>query len=89
MNIEGTYGDPELIVKLATSRMPYGKHSKMFLIDLPVAYLDWFSKTGFPKGELGQLMRIVHDIKSGGLEHLLENIRNLQLAHASASAGDK
>ena len=78
MSIKGTYGDPDLIVKLAKFRMPFGKHSKTFLIDLPLSYLDWFFKKGFPQGELGQLMRIVHEIKSGGMEHLFENIRNKQ-----------
>lgn len=89
MSITGTYGDPELIIKLTNSRMPFGKHATMFLIDLPVTYLDWFCKIGFPKGELGQLMRIVHDIKAGGMEHLFENIRNVQKSHVPDSAGNK
>ncbi|HEY5603247.1 MAG TPA: DUF3820 family protein [Gammaproteobacteria bacterium] len=86
MSIQGSYGDPELMIKLSNSCMPFGKHSKMFLIDLPLTYLDWFSKKGFPNGELGQLMRIVHDVKSGGMEHLFENIRGLQPSHATDSS---
>ena len=77
MSIKGTYSDPELSFKLANSRMPFGKHSQGLLIDLPLSYLDWFFKTGFPQGELGQLLRIVHDIKAGGMEHLFEGIRDL------------
>jgi hypothetical protein len=65
--------------------MPFGKHSKILLIDLPLAYLNWFSKIGFPKGELGQLMRVVHDVKAGGMEHLFEKIRTTQENHASDS----
>ena len=76
MSIKGTYGDPDLIQKLARFRMPFGKHSKTLLIDLPLTYLDWFFKKGFPQGELGQLMRIVHEIKSGGMEQLFDNLRN-------------
>ncbi len=75
MNIKGTYGDPELFSKLANYRMPFGKHSKILLIDLPLTYLNWFSKKGFPQGELGELMRIVHETKSDGMEHFLERIR--------------
>jgi len=75
MTTKGTYGDPELFVKLTNFRMPFGKHSTALIIDLPLAYLNWFSKKGFPSGELGQLMRIVHDIKSGDMEHLLDRIR--------------
>lgn len=75
MNIKGTYGDPHLIIKLASYRMPFGKHSNILLIDLPIAYLNWFSKKGFPQGELGELMRIVHETKSDGMEYFLERIR--------------
>lgn len=78
MNIKGTYSDPDLIVKLTNFRMPFGKHSKLLLIDLPLAYLDWFSKKGFPQGELGQLMRIVHELKSCGMEYLFEPMRRNQ-----------
>jgi uncharacterized protein (DUF3820 family) len=76
MSIKGTYGDPDLMVRLGKFCMPFGKHSKILLIDLPLTYLEWFSKKGFPRGELGQLMRIVHDIKSGGMEHLFDDVRN-------------
>ncbi|MGD8567221.1 MAG: DUF3820 family protein [Gammaproteobacteria bacterium] len=75
MSAKGTYSDPELMTKLTTFRMPFGKHSKSLLTDLPLVYLQWFCKHGYPKGELGQLLRIVFDIKSGGMEHLLDNIR--------------
>lgn len=81
MSTKGTYDDPELIAKLTDSRMPFGKHSKMLLIDLPMTYLNWFSRIGFPRGELGQLMRVVYDIKSQDMEHLLENVRALPVNH--------
>ena len=74
--MKGSYGDPELLFKLSKFRMPFGKHSDILLIDLPLKYLDWFFKTGFPQGELGQLMRIVHEIKSGGMEHLFDTLRS-------------
>ena len=48
----------------------------MLLIDLPLSYLGWFSKKGFPQGELGQLMRIVHETKSDGMEHFFDEMRN-------------
>ncbi len=89
MSVKGTYGDPELMSKLTITRMPFGKHSKLLLTDLPLDYLNWFSKAGFPGGELGQLMRIVHDIKSGGMEHLFENIRMRQSGHVSDSVHNK
>ena len=76
MNKKGTYGDRNLMYKLTNYRMPYGKHSNSLLIDLPLPYLGWFSKKGFPQGELGQLMRIVHETKSDGMEHFFEPLRS-------------
>ena len=86
MSMSGTYSDPELIVKLTSARMPFGKYSETFLTELPAAYLTWFCKIGFPKGELGQLMRIVHEIKTGDMEHLFEDIRLQQTIQVSDSA---
>ena len=88
MSIKGTYGDPDLLEKLASYRMPFGKHNKTLLIDLPVSYLGWFSRAGFPDGELGQLMRIVHDVKSANMYHLFDNIRFLQTNHVTDSANN-
>ena len=75
MKTDGTYADPNLMSKLANYRMPFGKHSNMLLIDLPLTYLDWFSRKGFPQSELGELMRIVHETKSDGMEKLFDRIR--------------
>ena len=75
MSVKGSYGDPNLVYKLGTYRMPFGKHEKTRLIDLPLTYLDWFAQKGFPLGELGQLMRIVHETKSGEMAHFLDDIR--------------
>ena len=75
MRIEGSYADPRLMSKLANYRMPFGKHSDLLLIDLPLKYLNWFYKQGFPQSELGQLMHVVHDLKAGDMEHLIEPLR--------------
>lgn len=76
MKTNGTYGDPNLMFKLANYRMPFGKHSDTLLIDLPLAYLDWFFKKGFPQSELGELMRIVYDVKHDGMEDLFTFLPN-------------
>lgn len=78
MNEENTaspFGDPELMLKLANYRMPFGKYANRLLIDLPEPYVIWFANKGFPKGELGDLLRIVHEIKVNGLEYLFEPLR--------------
>ena len=75
MSINGGYSDPNLMIKLAKFRMPFGKYKDLLLIDLPLPYLDWFLKKGLPEGELGELMRIIQDVKSGDMEHLLDRVR--------------
>ncbi len=61
--------------KLLKTRMPFGKYAGRFLIDLPESYVVWFSRQGFPKGELGKMLQIVYEIKLNGLEYLFENFR--------------
>lgn len=67
--------DPQLMVKLASYRMPFGKYQNRLLIDLPEPYVVWFSQRGFPGGELGTLLSIVHTIKVNGLEYLFAPLR--------------
>ena len=67
--------DPELLLKLAHYRMPYGKYANRLLIDLPEPYVVWFAKKGFPEGELGRMLAMVHEIKINGLEYLFEPLR--------------
>lgn len=65
----------ELLLKLARYRMPFGKYEGKLLIDLPEPYVIWFANKGFPNGELGKMLGIVHEIKVNGLEYLFEPLR--------------
>jgi len=56
--------------------MPFGKYKGRFLCDLPVHYLEWFAKEGFPAGKLGMQLHTIHEIKINGLEKLLTPLRN-------------
>ena len=67
--------DSSQLLRLAEYRMPFGKYRDRLLIDLPEAYVIWFANEGFPRGELGDMLRIVHEIKVNGLEYLLEPLR--------------
>lgn len=67
--------DSEALVKLVTMRMPYGKHAGRALADLPGNYLAWFAREGFPKGELGQLLELMHTLDHNGLRGLLAPIQ--------------
>ena len=67
--------DPAQLLKLAKYRMPFGKYSNRLLIDLPEPYVIWFANKGFPNGELGKMLAIVHEIKVNGLEYLFDPLR--------------
>lgn len=45
--------NPELLLELVAMKMPFGKYKGTLLCDLPVSYLEWFQREGFPKGKLG------------------------------------
>jgi uncharacterized protein (DUF3820 family) len=67
--------DPEKLQRLVTLQMPYGKYKGTVLADLPGNYLNWFAREGFPKGELGQLLALMHEIDHNGLSDLLRPLR--------------
>jgi uncharacterized protein len=64
------------ILKLASYRMPFGKHAGQLLIDLPEPYVVWFHSKGFPSGELGRMLGITYEIKVNGLESLFKPLIN-------------
>ena len=63
--------------------MPFGKHGPLHhpphgvpIYDLPVEYLAWFAaKGGFPKGRLGTLLQMVHQMKVEGLDGVFDVLR--------------
>lgn len=74
-NISQLMGNSDLLLKLAQTRMPFGKYANRLLIDLPEPYVVWFSNKGFPQGELGIMLGIVLEIKTNGLEYLFDPLR--------------
>lgn len=68
--MQNLFRDQEFLLKLARTRMPFGKHQGTLLVHLPEPYVVWFAGQGFPEGELGQMLAIVHEIKINGLEYL-------------------
>lgn len=67
--------DKEFLIKLAHTKMPYGKYEGRFLIDLPEYYLVWYHNKGFPKGQLGAMLATVYELKLNGLEDIIRNIK--------------
>jgi uncharacterized protein (DUF3820 family) len=66
---------PEDLQLLVTRTMPFGKYEGRLIADLPGHYLNWFARAGFPHGELGRLLALMHEIDHNGLKHLLEPLR--------------
>ena len=65
-----------VLLKLANTTMPFGKYQGKLLMDLPAPYLIWFSKNGFPAGELGNLMQLMLEIDNNGDRALLFSLKN-------------
>lgn len=81
--------DDELIARMKADmeaigqmHMPFGRFGpKQFpprgvpIYDLPAEYLAWFARQGFPKGRLGELLRIVHQMKVDGSDAVFDVFR--------------
>ncbi len=65
-------------------RMPFGKYGPDAfpphgapIYDLPAEYLSWFAnRAGFPKGRLGELLRIVYQMKVDGSDCVFDPMRS-------------
>jgi uncharacterized protein (DUF3820 family) len=66
---------PETLQLLVTRTMPFGKYQGRLIADLPGDYLAWFARKGFPPGELGGLLALMHEIDHNGLGELLTPLR--------------
>ncbi|MCE9665309.1 DUF3820 family protein [Halomonas sp. M5N1S17] len=67
--------NPEDLETLVTLRMPFGKYEGWLIADLPGPYLNWFAREGFPPGEIGRLLHLMHEIDHNGLGELLNPLR--------------
>ena len=65
----------ESLEKLISMKMPFGKHAGKLLCELPANYLSWFAREGFPKGEIGELLHLMHEIDHNNLRHLLAQLK--------------
>lgn len=65
----------DYLIKIANMSMPYGKYKGMRLVDLPEPYIVWYHSKGFPKGELGELLAILYEVKLNGLEFLFTRLK--------------
>ena len=65
----------ELLKELTYYEMPFGKYKGRKMINLPDYYIEWFERKGFPDGKLGQMLKLLYEIKLNGLDDLVKRIR--------------
>jgi len=68
--------EADSLIKLVRWEMPFGKYSGRKLADLPGHYLAWFAREGFPIGELGELLELMHTLDHNQLRGLLDPLRH-------------
>jgi uncharacterized protein len=68
--------DDDFLIKMVQFKMPFGQYEGRFITDLPVHYLEWFQRRGFPDGRLGQYLATMYEIKINGLDELIRPIKN-------------
>lgn len=74
------------LLRLVTVAMPFGKYKGRRIADLPGNYLNWFAREGFPPGQLGQLLALMHELDHNGLSSLLDPLRTRSDTDSSRSA---
>jgi len=67
--------DNQYLLKLAKTRMPFGKYRGRLLIDLPEDYIMWLSRKGFADNSLGKMLSTMYEIQLNGLDDLLKPLR--------------
>ena len=70
------------LAEIARMHMPFGKFGPanfpplgVPIYDLPAEYLGYFQAKGFPKGRLGELLRIVFQMKADGADSAFDVMR--------------
>jgi uncharacterized protein len=67
--------NPQILIDMIKTPMPFGQHKNRMICDLPVSYLEWFQRQGFPPGKLGMMMQTVYEIKINGLDSIIQQLK--------------
>jgi uncharacterized protein len=69
--------DTNILLETVSTPMPFGKYKGQMIANLPVNYLEWLHKKGFPKYRLGMLLSTVYEIKTNGLDDILQTLKKM------------
>ena len=75
--MENIKPDPQILIDIVQTRMPYGKYKGTIIADLPAYYLEWMSSKGFTKDKMGMLLSTTFEIKTNGLGEILFKIKKV------------
>lgn len=75
METNNSNPNPQILKDLVSQKMPFGKYKGCTLSELPVSYLEWFQRKGFPPGKLGMMLATIYEIKINGLGYLLNPLK--------------
>jgi uncharacterized protein (DUF3820 family) len=73
--VENIVPDPQVLIDIVNTRMPFGKYKDTLICDMPISYLEWMHNKGFPPGKLGMMLSTVFEIKSNGVDQILRQIK--------------
>ncbi|MCF7854923.1 MAG: DUF3820 family protein [Candidatus Pacebacteria bacterium] len=73
-----------ILRQVQKTHMPFGKFGPanfppagVPVYDLPYEYLNYFERKGYPRGQLGKLLKFVHDVKRDGAEEIFGPMRKM------------
>jgi uncharacterized protein (DUF3820 family) len=69
--------DTDVLKELIKYRMPFGKYKDWLITDLPVSYLEWFGREGFPAGKLGMMLSTMYEIRLNDLMYLIDGLKKI------------
>jgi len=73
--VENIQPNPQVLIDIVQTRMPYGKYKGTIIADIPVSYLEWMAGKGFTKDKLGMMLSTVFEIKTNGLSDILFRVK--------------
>ncbi|KXK37706.1 MAG: DNA polymerase III subunit epsilon [Bacteroidetes bacterium OLB9] len=66
--------DKTILLDIVRMQMPFGKYKGRLIKDLPLYYLEWLASKGFSNTRIGQILSTTFEIKTNGLEFLLDGL---------------